>query len=101
MHVLLPPVGRGITSPCFADGANDFDGWACLWHGVTFEHHQVLPWVVTGEGISVNEAVYTGRVGLDGRRRWCEVNIVAIGWRCSVPNGNAVISCAGGVAARP
>jgi hypothetical protein len=44
-------------------------GWACLWHGVTFEHRQVLPWAVKGEGISVNEAVYTGAVGLDGRRR--------------------------------
>jgi hypothetical protein len=24
MLVLLPPVGHGITSPCFADGANDW-----------------------------------------------------------------------------
>jgi hypothetical protein len=34
------------------------DGWACLQHGVTFEHRQVLPWAVKGEGMSVNEAVY-------------------------------------------
>jgi hypothetical protein len=33
------------------------DGWACLQHGVTFKHRQVLPWVVKGEGISVNEAI--------------------------------------------
>jgi hypothetical protein len=46
------------------------DGWACLRHGVTFEHHQVFPWAVKGEGMSVNEAVYTGTVGPDGRRRY-------------------------------
>jgi hypothetical protein len=59
MLVLLPPVGRGIMSPCFADGANDWtSGWvACFRHGVTFEHRQVFPWAVKGEGMSVNEAV--------------------------------------------
>jgi hypothetical protein len=102
MQVLLPPVGRGITNPCFGDG------WACLRFGVTFEHRQVLPWawqVVKGEGMSVNEAVYTGviesTVGLDGRRRWCKVDMVAVGWCCSTPKGNEVSSCVGGMAARP
>jgi hypothetical protein len=28
-----------------------------------------------GEGMSVNEAVYIGTAGPDGRRRWCEVEI--------------------------
>jgi hypothetical protein len=68
---------------------------------VTFENHQVLPWAVKGEGMSVNEAVYTGTVGPDGRRRWFEVDMVAMGWCCSAPKGNEVSSCAGGVAARP
>jgi hypothetical protein len=45
------------------------DGWARLRHGVPIEHHQVLLWAVKGEGMSVNEAVYTGTVGPDGRRR--------------------------------
>jgi hypothetical protein len=43
--------------------------------GVTFEPRQVLPWVwqeVKGEGMSANEAVYTGviesTVGPDGRQ---------------------------------
>jgi hypothetical protein len=30
MLVLLPPVGRGVRSPCFADGAND---WASAMGG--------------------------------------------------------------------
>jgi hypothetical protein len=38
------------------------DGWACLRNGLTFEHRHVLPWVVKGDGMSVNEAVYTGTV---------------------------------------
>jgi hypothetical protein len=47
------------------------DGWACLWHGVTFQHRQVLPWAVKGEGMSVNEAVYTqGRTGDDDGVKW-------------------------------
>jgi hypothetical protein len=37
-------------------------------YGVTSEHHHVLPWAVKGEGMSVNEAVYTGTLGPDGRR---------------------------------
>jgi hypothetical protein len=59
------------------------DGWAYLRFGVTFEHRQVLPWawqVVKGEGMSVNEAVYTGviesTVGPDGRRGWHKVDVV-------------------------
>jgi hypothetical protein len=43
---------------------------SCLRHGVTFEHRQELPWAVKGEGMSVNEAVYTGTVWPDGRQRW-------------------------------
>jgi hypothetical protein len=103
MLVLLPPVGRGITSPCFTDGANDGfgNGWACLRHGVTFEHRQLLPWAVKVEGMSINEAVYIGTAGTDGGRRWCEVDMVAMGWCCSASIGNEVSSCAGGVAARP
>jgi hypothetical protein len=79
------------------------DGWASLRHGVTFERRPVLklPCVVKREGMSVNEAVYTGTVGLDGRRRWCEVVMVTMGWCSSAPKGNEVSSCAGGVAARP
>jgi hypothetical protein len=73
MLVLLPPVGRGITSLYFADEANNWtsmgNGWAYLWHGVTFEYRQVFPWAVKGESMSVNEAVYTGTVGPDTRRR--------------------------------
>jgi hypothetical protein len=75
---------------------------------VTFEHTQVLPWswqVVKGEGMSVNEAEHTGVIestlGLDGRRRQCKVDMIAMGWCCSVPKGNEVSSCVGSVAARP
>jgi hypothetical protein len=59
MQALLPPVERGITSLFFAEwreGLGFGDGWACLRHGVTFEHRQVLPWVVKGRGMSVKEA---------------------------------------------
>jgi hypothetical protein len=45
--------------------------------------------------MSVNEAVRTGTVGPDGRRRWCEVDMVAMGWCCSAPKENEVSSCAG------
>jgi hypothetical protein len=65
---------------------------------VTFEHRLVLPWVVKGEGVSVNEA---GTVGPDGRQRWFEVDMVAVGWCCSAPEGNVVSSFAGVVAAWP
>jgi hypothetical protein len=68
---------------------------------VTFEHRQLLPWVVKGKGMSVKEAVYTGTVGTDGKRRWCKVDMVAMRWCCSAPNGNEVSSCVGGVAALP
>jgi hypothetical protein len=59
MQVLLTPVGRGITSLCFAAGANN---WASAMGGHvsgTVEHCQVITWVIKGEGLSVNEAVYT------------------------------------------
>jgi hypothetical protein len=53
--------------------------------------------------MSVNEAVYTGvmerTVGPDGRR-WCKVDVVAMGWCCSAHTGNEVSSCVGGVAER-
>jgi hypothetical protein len=58
---------------------------------------QVLPWAVKGEGMSVTEAVYTGTEGLDGRRRWLKVDMVAMRWCCSAPKGNEVSSCVGGV----
>jgi hypothetical protein len=77
------------------------DWWAHLWHGVTFEHRQVLPWAVKCEGMSANESVYTGTVGPDWRRRWFELDIAAMGWCCSAPNGYEVSSCVGGAAARP
>jgi hypothetical protein len=67
MLVLLPPVWRGITSP-WSEWLDFGDGWACLQHGVTFEHRQVK-----GEGMSVNEAVYTGtvvRTGGDDGVKW-------------------------------
>jgi hypothetical protein len=63
MPVLLPPVGRGLTSPCFADGASDRTRAISGCFGETFEPRQVLPWAwqeVKGKGMSVNEAVYTG-----------------------------------------
>jgi hypothetical protein len=101
MLVLFPSVGRGITIPCFANGVNDWTSAIDGHDGVIFEHRQVLPWAVKGEGMSVNEAVYTGTVGPDGRRRWCEVDMVAMGWCCSAPKGNKVSSCAGCVAPRP
>jgi hypothetical protein len=71
---------------------------SCLRHSVIFEHRQVLPWAVKGEGMSVNEAVYTGTVGPDGRRR--------CGYGCNGvvllhPKENEMSSCVGGVAARP
>jgi hypothetical protein len=106
MQVLLPAVGSGNTSPCLADGENDWvsamGGHVFVgWHGVIFEHCQVLPWVVKDEGMSVNEAVYTGTVGTDGKRRWFKVDMVAMGWCCSAPKGNEMSSSVGGVAARP
>jgi hypothetical protein len=55
--LLLPPGGCGITSPCFADGANDWAsamGGHVSGTGVSFEHRQILPWAVKGEGMSVN-----------------------------------------------
>jgi hypothetical protein len=67
-------------------------GWACLRHSVAFEYRQMLPWAVKSEGISVNEAVYTGSVVPDGRRRWCEVDIVAVWGCCSAPKENEVSS---------
>jgi hypothetical protein len=76
--------------------------------GMTFEPRQVLPWAwqqVKSEGMSFNEAVYTGvierTVGPDGRRRWCKVDVAAMGWCCSAHTGNEVSSCVGGVAGRP
>jgi hypothetical protein len=45
------------------------DQWACLRHGVTFEHSKVLPWVLKGECKSVNEAVYTGVIESTGAGR--------------------------------
>jgi hypothetical protein len=59
----------------------------------------VLPWAwqeVKGEGMSINEAVYAGviesTVGPDGRRRWCKVDVVAMGWSCSAHTGNEMSS---------
>jgi hypothetical protein len=43
VQVLLGPVGRGNMSPCFADGANDWDSAIMSPARVTFEHSQVLP----------------------------------------------------------
>jgi hypothetical protein len=55
--------------------------------------------------MSVNEAVYTGviestvRIRPDGRRQWCKVDVVAMGWCCSAHTGNEVSCCVCGVAA--
>jgi hypothetical protein len=69
----------------WSERQNFGDGWACPRHSVTFEHRQVLSRACNGEGMSVNEAVYTGTVGPDGGRRRCEVDMVAMGWCCSAP----------------
>jgi hypothetical protein len=65
---------------------------------MTFE---VLSWDVKGEGMSVNEGVYSGTVGPDRRRRWCEVYMVAMEWCCSALKGKEVSSFAGDVVTRP
>jgi hypothetical protein len=68
MLVLLP---QWHYKPVLGRSSNQLgfgNWWACLWLGVTFEHRQGLPWAVKGEGMSVNEAVYTGTVELDERR---------------------------------
>jgi hypothetical protein len=74
---------------------------------VTFENRQVILWAwqeVKREGMSINDAVYAGVIeiiiGPNGRRRWCKVDVVAMGWCCSAHTKNEVSSCAGGVAGR-
>jgi hypothetical protein len=67
----------------------------------------MLPWAwkeVKGEGMSINDAVYTGvvesTIGPDGRRRWSIVNVIVMGWCCSAHTGNEVSSCVVGVSGR-
>ena len=108
MQVLLLPVGRGITGPCFICGAHSTqlggdDRWACPPSSVTSDPCWMPWWAwqeVKGEAIAANEANYiviVQTVGPEERQRRCEVGVVVRRCCCSSHTENEVTSCVGGV----
>jgi hypothetical protein len=104
---LLSSVGRGITSPCFAYAANDqASAMGGRVSGLVWPLN-IERWF-RGRGRrtkeracqSMMQCVIESTVWPDRRRRWCKMDVVAMGWCCPTHTGNEVSSCVGGVVGR-